>query len=68
MLMGCVGGLLGAAWIRINVEMIRVRAKHVPARLPFRRLLEVRAASCCSISPQRFTALFERNLRLQPVP
>ena len=39
---GCVGGLLGAAWIRINVEMVRVRARHVPARKPVRRLCEVR--------------------------
>ena len=41
-LMGCVGGLLGAAWIRLNVQMTQLRARHVPASRPMRRLTEVR--------------------------
>jgi H+/Cl- antiporter ClcA len=40
-LIGCIGGVLGAAWIRCNVAMIRVRARHVPANRPMRRLCEV---------------------------
>ena len=39
--MGCMGGLSGALWIRINVAMTRVRAQYVPARCVNRRLAEV---------------------------
>ena len=40
-LIGCIGGVLGALWIKLNVAMIRVRARHVPANRPMRRLCEV---------------------------
>ena len=40
-LMGCVGGLSGALWIRINIAMTRLRAQHIPARAVRRRLAEV---------------------------
>jgi hypothetical protein len=40
-LIGCIGGVLGALWIKLNVAMIRVRARHVLANRPMRRLYEV---------------------------
>ena len=50
-LIGCIGGVLGALWIKLNVAMIRVRARHVPANRPMRRLCEVGLllwAECCT--------------------
>jgi len=47
-LMGCIGGLSGALWIRINIAMTRLRAQHVPARAVRRRLAEVRITIPCS--------------------
>ena len=41
-LMGCLGGLSGALWIKCNIALTKLRAKYVPARLIKKRLLEVR--------------------------
>ena len=42
-LMGLFAGLLGAAFIRLNVRVTALRARWVPPRRPHLRLLEVRA-------------------------
>jgi len=39
--MGCVAGLLGAAFIKLNIRATQLRARFIPLRKPLLRLLEV---------------------------
>ena len=50
--MGCIGGLSGALWIRINIAMTRLRAQHIPTHAVRRRLAEVCAGCYTQNLPQ----------------
>lgn len=41
MVIGAMGGLIGATFIAINVQITRLRQKFIPVRCPHRRLVEV---------------------------
>lgn len=62
--MGCAAGLLGAAFIRLNILATQLRARFIPPRKPLLRLLEVTAVVG---SPRAFSGMRWRRRELSAV-
>jgi H+/Cl- antiporter ClcA len=50
-LMGVLAGLLGSLFIRLNISVTRLRARFIPNRKPWLRLLEVLPLAGCQRAP-----------------